>query len=54
MAGKLPHKRYNGVMFSSKRLADDMNLQGKEIENLRVLVDEAHKNSGFYNGSPAD
>jgi CRISPR-associated protein Cmr2 len=46
---------YNGVMFSSKWLAEDMNLQdNKEIEILRSLVEQAHKQSGFGDGSPSD
>jgi len=47
---------YNGVMFSSKWLADDMSLnqsQGK-VNKLRELVEQAHKNVGFGEGSPAD
>jgi len=47
-------KSYNGVMFSSKWLAEDMNLQGEQLETLRKLVDKAHKDSGFGEGSPAD
>ncbi|KAB8313872.1 type III-B CRISPR-associated protein Cas10/Cmr2 [Tolypothrix campylonemoides VB511288] len=53
-----PHGRdgqdYNGVMFSSKWLAEDMDLQGKEVETLRGLVEKAHKDSHFGDGSPAD
>lgn len=47
---------YNGVMFSSKWLADDMGLQGADIHELRRLVDEAHKDKecGFRDGSPSD
>lgn len=47
-------QNYNGVMFSSKWLAEDMNLEGKQLETLRELVDRAHKDSGFGDGSPAD
>ncbi len=47
---------YNGVMFSSKWLADDMGLQGDEVTELRRLVEQAHKDkdSGFGDGSPSD
>lgn len=46
---------YNGVMFSSKWLAEDMGLQDKEeIKTLRSLVEQAHKQSGFGDGSPSD
>lgn len=49
------NQTFNGVMFSSKWLADDMGLENKqEEETLRSLVDQAHKNSGFVDGSPAD
>ena len=55
-------QNFNGVMFSSKWLADDMGLsqiptenqQPKAIETLRGLVEKAHKDSGFGDGSPAD
>ncbi|MBD2247395.1 type III-B CRISPR-associated protein Cas10/Cmr2 [Nostoc sp. FACHB-888] len=48
-------KDYNGVMFSSKWLAEDMGLQdNKKIETLRSLVEEAHKQSCFGDGSPSD
>ncbi|MGA7953991.1 MAG: type III-B CRISPR-associated protein Cas10/Cmr2 [Gloeobacterales cyanobacterium] len=52
---KLPGK-YNGVMFSSKWLTDDLGLQGEDINTLRALVEEAHKDkaSGFGDGSPSD
>jgi CRISPR-associated protein Cmr2 len=46
---------YNGVMFSSKWLSEDMGLQDKEeIKTLRSLVEQAHKQSGFSDGSPSD
>jgi CRISPR-associated protein Cmr2 len=44
----------NGVMFSSKWLADDMGLQGEDINTLRALVEQSHKDSGFGDGSPSD
>ncbi|MBC6420294.1 MAG: type III-B CRISPR-associated protein Cas10/Cmr2 [Hormoscilla sp. SP5CHS1] len=47
-------KDYNGVMFSSKWLAEDMGLEGQEVNILRSLVEQAHQNSGFDDGSPAD
>ncbi|MBC6477808.1 MAG: type III-B CRISPR-associated protein Cas10/Cmr2 [Hormoscilla sp. GM7CHS1pb] len=47
-------KDYNGVMFSSKWLAEDMGLQGQQVNTLRTLVDKAHQNCGFGDGSPAD
>ena len=47
-------KGYNGVMFSSKWLAEDMSLEGEQLETLRKLVDRAHKDSGFGDGSPGD
>ncbi|NER34260.1 MAG: type III-B CRISPR-associated protein Cas10/Cmr2 [Oscillatoria sp. SIO1A7] len=47
-------REYNGVMFSSKWLADDMGLSGEKAQTLRGLVERAHRESGFNNGSPAD
>ncbi|MBO1346044.1 MAG: type III-B CRISPR-associated protein Cas10/Cmr2 [Hormoscilla sp. GUM202] len=47
-------KDYNGVMFSSKWLAEDMGLEGQEVNILRSLVEQAHKNSGFGDGESAD
>lgn len=47
-------QNFNGVMFSSKWLADDMGLEKDKTNILRGLVEQAHKNSGFNNGSPAD
>jgi CRISPR-associated protein Cmr2 len=45
---------YNGAMFSSKWLAEDMGLQGEDVNTLRGLVDKAHRDSGFGDGSPGD
>lgn len=46
---------YNGVMFSSKWLADDMGLQNSDrIAALRGFVENAHKKIGFGDGSPSD
>ncbi len=45
---------YNGVMFSSKWLADDMGLKGDDVSEMRGLVEQAHKDSGFGDGSPSD
>ncbi|MCW5317250.1 type III-B CRISPR-associated protein Cas10/Cmr2 [Nostoc sp. KVJ3] len=58
---------YNGVMFSSKWLIDDMSLQEqehnrannnqtsrKQVDILREIVEQAHQNSGFGDSSPAD
>lgn len=47
-------KGYNGVMFSSKWLADDMRLKGDEIHLLRALIDQAHQQNGFGAISPSD
>ena len=47
-------QNYNGVMFSSKWLADDMGLKGGEVEALRGLVEKAHQQCQFGEGSPAD
>ena len=53
-----PHNRrgrnYNGVMFSSKWLIDDMGLQREKANILRNLVYQAHKDTGFGDSSPAD
>jgi CRISPR-associated protein Cmr2 len=64
---QFPNARgYNGVMFSSKWLAEDMGLHEKpkdssqENQNkdrltlLRNLVTDAHKERGFGDSSPAD
>ena len=47
---------YNGVMFSSKWLADDMALKTDDAAKLKELVNQAHKHkdTGFGEGSPAD
>jgi CRISPR-associated protein Cmr2 len=47
-------QHFNGVMFSSKWLADDMNCTAQETAILRTLVETAHKQTGFGEGSPAD
>jgi CRISPR-associated protein Cmr2 len=44
---------YNGVMFSSKWLADDMGLDTSEKADLRSVVDSVQKQH-FGDGSPAD
>ena len=52
---------YNGVMFSSKWLADDMGLtlqerlgESSKLSCIREAVDIAHTSTGLTNGSPAD
>lgn len=45
---------YNGVMFSSKWLAEDMALDQEETRTLRGIVEGAGKACGFGEGSPAD
>ena len=45
---------YNGVMFSSKWLADDLNLKNDELAALRELVADVHQKQDFGDGSPAD
>ncbi|NES01748.1 MAG: type III-B CRISPR-associated protein Cas10/Cmr2 [Okeania sp. SIO2F4] len=54
-------KPYNGMMFSSKWLAEDMNLKKvselsnkDQISKLREIVGEAHKECGFGESSPSD
>jgi CRISPR-associated protein Cmr2 len=53
-----PHHRkignLNGVMFSSKWLAEDMNLDLKATEQLRTNVQQAHKDLKFGDSSPSD
>ncbi|WP_089131708.1 type III-B CRISPR-associated protein Cas10/Cmr2, partial [Tolypothrix sp. NIES-4075] len=44
---------YNGVMFSSKWLADDMSLNPSETSALRTVVDKVKKRH-FGDSSPAD
>lgn len=46
-------KGYNGVMFSSKWLADDMGLEALETSALRSIVDTVQKRH-FGDSSPAD
>lgn len=48
------NRYYNGVMFSSKWLADDMALKTDDAAILKELVNKAHKETGFGEGSPAD
>ena len=46
---------YNGVMFSSKWLADDMGLQDRsQVQQLRQDVERVHTKVGFTDGSPSD
>lgn len=45
---------YNGVMFSSKWLADDMSLTREEIRCLRPLIETAHQATQFGEASPSD
>jgi CRISPR-associated protein Cmr2 len=45
---------YNGVMFSSKWLGDDLNCTKDELSTIRSIVDQAHQKSGFGDSSPAD
>ena len=48
-------KQYlNGVMFSSKWLAEDLNLPKEDAAFLKGAVDKAHKEIGFGDSSPAD
>jgi len=53
-----PHNRrgrnYNGVMFSSKWLADDMVLKGTEADILKNIINTAHRETGFGDSSPTD
>ena len=50
------HKRsyLNGVMFSSKWLAEDLGLERNELETLRGRIDDAHQATDFTQGSPHD
>lgn len=58
----LSGRDFNGVMFSSKWLAEEMNLdedsltnqENSEIAKLRRAVENAHKQAGFNDGSPSD
>ncbi|QDZ41603.1 type III-B CRISPR-associated protein Cas10/Cmr2 (plasmid) [Euhalothece natronophila Z-M001] len=46
---------FNGVMFSSKWLGDDLNLTTEqEKAELQNCIDQAHQENGFGNSSPAD
>lgn len=45
---------FNGVMFSSKWLADDLFCSGEEKYIIQNLVETAHKEASFGEGSPAD
>ena len=47
-------QNFNGVMFSSKWLADDMSLDRDQTNELRGLVEETHQQTGFKDGSPSD
>ena len=50
-----PGQNFNGVMFSSKWLADDMGLEGRQdIQSVRRAVQLAHQKAGFGDGSPSD
>jgi CRISPR-associated protein Cmr2 len=49
-----PGQDYNGVMFSSKWLADDLGLNRNDTNLLRGLVEEAHQEAQLGDGSPAD
>jgi CRISPR-associated protein Cmr2 len=49
-----PWEAYNGVMFSSKWLVDDLGLKDMEAEDLRNAVDQAHQQVGLTGGSPSD
>ena len=44
---------YNGVMFSAKWLAEDMNLNSSETTELRSLIDKTQKKH-FGDNNPAD
>lgn len=45
---------YNGVMFSSRWLADDLDLKEGELAALRESVAQAHQAAGFGDTSPSD
>ncbi|MGB3401201.1 MAG: type III-B CRISPR-associated protein Cas10/Cmr2 [Microcoleaceae cyanobacterium] len=48
-------KGLNGSMFSSKWLAEDMEVEEQtQVSRLKNLVDQAHKDCGFGENSPAD
>lgn len=44
----------NGVMFSSKWLAEDLGLDLPQTQTLRALVEQVHKRHNFGEGSPSD
>jgi CRISPR-associated protein Cmr2 len=48
------NRDFNGVMFSAKWLAEDMNLSREHGNRLRQIVDQTHKELKFGEGSPAD
>lgn len=48
------HQFLNGVMFSSKWLAEDLGLELSEVQTLRSLVDQTHQSNHFGEGSPSD
>jgi len=49
------NEHYNGVMFSSKWLGDDLNLTTEQEKNtLQDCINQAHQENGFGNSSPAD
>jgi CRISPR-associated protein Cmr2 len=45
---------YNGAMFSSKWLAEDIGVETEHLQTVRKLVEKAHKECGFGDSSPAD
>ncbi len=47
-------QNYNGVMFSSKWLADDMGLKDAEVHTLRNVINTVHRETGFGDSSPSD
>ena len=53
-----PHQRrrhyLNGVMFSSKWLAEDLGITKEDAISLRGLVSQAHQDNGFGDSSPSD
>jgi CRISPR-associated protein Cmr2 len=48
------NKGLNGVMFSSRWLAEDMNLTRPEMLELQKIIDRTHKVHNFGDASPAD
>jgi CRISPR-associated protein Cmr2 len=49
-----PKSGLNGVMFSAKWLAEDMNLNQEQTAQLRRIVDQTHSTCGFGDSSPSD